>query len=98
MELPGWFEALNRDYRYQLTALLGAAPNLHISALVADGEFSIAGGNAGQVVSWQVTGIRQDAWANANRIPVEVDKPEEDRGRFLYPEIGRQWRGHHLNR
>jgi hypothetical protein len=87
VELPDWFEALNRDFRYQLTALLGAAPELHVSALVADGEFSIAGGKAGQQVSWQVTGIRQDAWANANRIPVEVDKPEEDRGRYLHHEL-----------
>ena len=87
VQLPEWFEALNRDYRYQLTALLSAAPNLHVSALVADGKFSVAGGNAGQQVSWQVTGIRQDAWANANRIPVEVDKNAEDRGRFLHPEL-----------
>jgi hypothetical protein len=70
VELPDWFGALNRDYRYQLTALLGAAPDLHISALVADGKFSIAGGKGGQQVSWQVTGIRQDAWANANSIPL----------------------------
>jgi len=87
VELPEWFEALNRDYRYQLTALLGAAPELHVSALVADGKFSIAGGKAGQQVSWMVTGIRQDAWANANRIPVEVDKKAEDQGRYLHPEV-----------
>ena len=87
IELPDWFEALNRDYRYQLTALLSAAPDLHVSALVADREFSIAGGKAGQQVSWQVTGIRKDAWANANRIPVEVDKPAEDQGRYLHPEL-----------
>jgi hypothetical protein len=58
-----------------------------VSALVADGKFSIAGGKAGQQVSWQVTGIRQDAWANANRIPVEVDKKAEDQGRYLHPEL-----------
>jgi hypothetical protein len=85
VELPDWFEALNRDYRYQLTALDAAAPDLHISSRVANGEFSIAGGKSGQEVSWQVTGIRQDAWANANRIPVEVDKKAEDQGRYLHP-------------
>jgi hypothetical protein len=87
VELPDWFEALNRDYRYQLTALDTPAPDLHISSRVADGTFSIAGGTAGQDVSWQVTGIRQDAWANANRIPVEVDKKAEDQGRYLHPEL-----------
>ena len=35
----------------------------------------------GGEVSWQVTGIRQDAWANANRIPVEKKKSQEDTGK-----------------
>jgi hypothetical protein len=87
VELPDWFEALNRDYRYQLTAIGSPGPELHISREVKDGKFSIAGGKAEQKVSWQVTGIRQDAWANANRIPVEVDKPEKDQGRYLHPEL-----------
>jgi hypothetical protein len=87
VELPDWFEALNRDYRYQLTAIGSSASELHISREVKDGTFSIAGGKADQKVSWQVTGIRQDAWANANRIPVEVDKKAEDRGRYLHPEL-----------
>jgi hypothetical protein len=87
VELPDWFEALNRDFRYQLTAVGAPAPNLHISSKVADGAFTIAGGNEGQEVSWQVTGIRQDAFANAHRIVVEVDKPAEDHGRYLHPEL-----------
>jgi hypothetical protein len=87
VELPDWFEALNRDYRYQLTAIGSSAPELHISREVQNGAFSIAGGKRGQKVSWQVTGIRQDAWANANRIPVDVDKKAEDRGRYLHPEL-----------
>jgi hypothetical protein len=87
VELPDWFGALNRDYRYQLTAIGSPGPELHISREVKDGKFSIAGGKAEQKVSWQVSGIRQDAWANANRIPVEVDKPEKDQGRYLHPEL-----------
>jgi hypothetical protein len=87
VQLPDWFEALNRDFRYQLTAIGSPAPNLHVSQEVNDGRFRIAGGRAGQKVSWQVTGIRQDAWANANRVPVEVDKPAEDRGRYLHPDL-----------
>jgi hypothetical protein len=87
VELPDWFEALNRDYRYQLTPIGGPAPDLHISHEVKDGAFVVAGGKVGQKVSWQVTGIRQDAWANANRIPVEVDKKPEDQGRYLHAEL-----------
>src|SRR5262245_8973240 len=49
--------------------------------------FKIAGGTAGVRVSWMVTGIRQDAWANANRILVEEDKPALERGSYLHPEL-----------
>ncbi len=44
-------------------------------------------------VSWQVTGIRHDPWAQANRIPVEVDKPAEQRGSLLHPDVGWDCRG-----
>ena len=37
-------------------------------------------------VSWQVTGIRHDAFADAHRIPVEEDKPAGERGKYLHPE------------
>ncbi len=86
VELPDWFEALNKEFRYQLTPIGAFAP-LYVSQEIAAGQFGIGGGNPGQKVSWQVTGIRQDAWANANRIPVEVEKPAEDRGRYLHPEL-----------
>jgi hypothetical protein len=86
VELPEWFEALNRDFRYQLTSIGSFAP-VYISREIAAGEFEIAGGGPSQKVSWQVTGIRQDAWANANRIPLEPEKSHEDRGRYLHPEL-----------
>jgi hypothetical protein len=38
-------------------------------------------------VCWQVTGVRQDKWAQAHRIPVEEDKPDDERGRFLHPDL-----------
>jgi hypothetical protein len=85
--LPDWFEALNRDFRYQLTALDAPAPDLHIASRIDGGRFTIAGGQAGQQVCWQVTGVRQDAWASAHRIPVEVAKPDTDRGRYLHPDL-----------
>jgi hypothetical protein len=82
--LPEWFEALNRDFRYQLTPI-GAAAVVYIAEEITGNRFTIAGGTAGMKVSWQVTGIRQDAYANANRIPVEEDKRVEERGKYLHP-------------
>jgi hypothetical protein len=37
--------------------------------------------------SWQVTGIRKDPWANANRIQVEEDKPAKEQGYYIYPDL-----------
>ena len=87
VELPAWFEALNSDYRYQLTSLDIAAPGLHISQRIKNGCFTISGGQPGQQVSWQVTGIRQDAYARAHRTPVEEDKPAHEKDRYLDPAV-----------
>jgi len=87
VELPDWFEALNRDFRYQLTAVGAPAPNLHIAEKIVGSRFRIAGGSPGLEVSWQVTGIRRDTYANAHRIPVEEDKPAGEKGTYLHPEL-----------
>ena len=84
--LPDWFEPLNRDFRYQLTPIGGPGPNLYVAEKVQDNRFKIAGGNPGLEVSWQVTGIRHDPYAEANRIAVEEKKPAEERGTYLHPE------------
>jgi hypothetical protein len=85
VSLPDWFEALNRDTRIQLTAIGQAAPDLHVKSKVQNGAFSIAGGKGDQEAYWQLTGIRQDAWANAHRIPLEEAKPAAERGLYLHP-------------
>jgi hypothetical protein len=86
IELPAWFEALNRDFRYQLTCIGGYAP-VYIAEKVHDNRFKIAGGQPGLEVSWLVTGIRQDAWAKAHPIPVEEDKSPDEQGYYLHPEL-----------
>ncbi|HRI45192.1 MAG TPA: hypothetical protein PLV39_13620 [Fimbriimonadaceae bacterium] len=85
VQLPRYFEALNRDFRYQLTCV-GGFSNVYIKDEVADNRFVIAGGRPGLKVSWQVTGIRQDAYANAHRIPNEVMKTPAERGYYLHPQ------------
>jgi hypothetical protein len=90
VQLPDYFSALNRDFRYQLTAIGAPAPSLHVAEEIAANRFRIAGGTPGGKVSWQVTGIRKDAFAEVNRLPVEVEKPAEERGTFLHPEAHRQ--------
>jgi hypothetical protein len=87
IELPEWFGALNRDFRYQLTAVGAPGPNLYIAQKVIENKFMVAGGTAGMEVSWQVTGIRKDKWAEANRIQVEVDKKADEKGKYIHPEV-----------
>ena len=87
VQLDEWFETLNGDFRYQLTAVGGAAPNLHVAEEVYENRFQIAGGEGGMKVCWQVTGTRKDRWAAANPFEVEQEKPEEERGRYLEPSL-----------
>ncbi|MBI2675799.1 MAG: hypothetical protein HYX24_05040 [Candidatus Aenigmarchaeota archaeon] len=85
VELPSYFEALNKDFRYQLTPIGAPMPNLYIAQEVKDNRFQIAGGVSGKKVSWQVTGARRDPWALANVKPVEELKPEKERGYYMHP-------------
>lgn len=82
--MPDYFSALNQDFRYQLTAIGESAPNLYVAKKMTDNHFKVAGGKPGMEVSWQVTGIRHDAYARDHRIAVEEDKGKE-RGLYLYP-------------
>lgn len=93
VNLPDYFEALNGDFRYQLTAIGAPAPRLYVAREVSANRFKIAGGRPGGKVSWQVTGTRHDAYANAHRIPVSEDKPASEQGRYLHPDAYGQQEG-----
>ena len=86
VELSGYFEALNQDFRYQLTPIGGPGPGLYIAQEIQGNRFRIAGGDTGLKVSWQVTGIRHDPYAEANPMVVEEVKPEGEQGTYLHPE------------
>jgi trimeric autotransporter adhesin len=86
VELPEWFEILNRDFRYQLT-VIGQFAQAIVAGKVANHQFVIKTDKPNVEVSWQVTGIRQDAFANTHRIQVEAEKAPADRGHYLYPEL-----------
>jgi hypothetical protein len=85
VQLPDYFEALNRDFRYQLT-VIGQFAQAIVAREISDNRFTIKTDRPSVKVSWQVTGIRQDAYANAHRIEVEQEKPERERGYYLHPE------------
>ena len=84
--MPDWFEALNSDFRYQLT-VIGQFSQAIVASEINHNTFTIRTDKPNVKVSWQVTGIRHDAWANAHRIPVEVEKAKADQGHYLHPEL-----------
>jgi hypothetical protein len=87
VDLPEWFEALNRDFRYQLTVIGSETwARARIAREVEGNAFVIQTDVPHTRVSWQVTGIRHDPFAEVHRVPVEEDKPEGERGRYLHPE------------
>ena len=81
--LPEWFDVLNKDFRYQLTCIGGFA-QVFIAEEISENKFKIGGGNEGLKVSWQITGIRHDPYAEQNRIQVEVEKEDHEKGYYLH--------------
>lgn len=131
IELPDWFGILNKDFRYQLTAIGAPGPNLYIAEeIISDtititttkhdgshhdndgyddsghndnnknnrSRFKIAGGTSAMKVSWQVTGIRKDPWANTHRVQVVENKPDKERGYYIHPDLYGQPTENQINR
>ncbi len=85
--MPRWFQALNRTFRYQLTIVGTRGWNARVVKEISHNRFTLQTDRPKVKVSWQVTGIRHDRYANANRIRVVVPKPKADQGKYLHPEL-----------
>jgi len=86
VQLPEWFEVINKDFRYQLTPIGAPGRDLYIAEEVSGGHFKIGGGKPNGKVSWQVSGVRNDAWEKSHPMVVEADKGPK-RGQYLTPEL-----------
>ena len=84
--LPVYFDTLNMEPRYQLT-VIGTFAQAIVSKEESGNTFEIKTSLPNVKVSWQVTGIRKDAWANAHRVVTEVEKAPADKGKYLHPEL-----------
>ncbi|MFE6922873.1 hypothetical protein ACFVAV_17705 [Nocardia sp. NPDC057663] len=81
--LPDWFDALNNDIGYQLT-VVGEPTLTAIAEPVRDNSFTLRSERPHTTVCWQVSGVRQDKWAQANRIRVEEEKSPAERDHYLH--------------
>jgi hypothetical protein len=86
VQLPDWFEAVNTDFRYQLT-VIGQFAQAIVSKEVQNHEFAIRSSVPNVKVSWQITGVRQDAFAKANPMVVEEEKEPRLKGFYIHPEF-----------
>ena len=86
VKLPEWFEALNTDFRYQLT-VIGTFAQAIVASKIHDHQFTIKTNAPNVEVSWQVTGVRQDAFAKAHPLVVEEEKDPRSKGFYLHPEL-----------
>ena len=85
VQLPDWFESLNKDFRYQLTCI-GGWGRVYIAEKITNNSFKIAGGTNGLEVSWQITAVRNDPYAQSNPIQVETQKVPSQQGTYINPE------------
>ncbi len=86
VKLPDWFEAENADFRYQLT-VIGRRGQAWIAEEVEQGQFKIGSDATHTKISWQITAVRQDAFAKAHPLIVEQAKPARERGFYQNPEL-----------
>lgn len=84
INLPNYFQALNMDFRYQLTTI-GSFAQAIVSEEIKDNQFEIKTDIPNTKVSWLVTGVRNDAFAQKNRIQTEVLKNDTEKGKYLHP-------------
>ena len=84
--MPSYFEAENKDFRYQLTTI-GQPAQVWVAEKISGNQFKVKSDKPNVEISWQVTGVRQDAFANANRVVAEVEKKGVEKGKYIHPEL-----------
>ncbi len=85
VSLPDYFEAINKDFRYQLTVLGGTFAQAIISKEISNNKFEIATNQPNVKVSWEVKGVRNDARMKMNPFVAEQLKAPAQRGKYIDP-------------
>ena len=87
VSLPDWFQAENTDFRYQLTVVDERFVQAVVSKRIENNQFTIHTNATNVQVSWQITAVRQDAYAKAHPMVVEQLKGDKERGFYQHPEL-----------
>ncbi len=90
ISLPDYFEAINKDFRYQLTVVGGAFAQAMVSKEISNNKFEIATNQPNVKVSWEVKGIRNDARMKMNPFTAVQEKSAAQKGKYLDPKSHNQ--------
>lgn len=84
VKLPDYFDALNKDPRYQLT-VIGSFAQAIISKEVSNNQFEIATNQPNVKVSWEVKGVRNDARMQQHPFVDVIQKDANQKGKYIDP-------------
>lgn len=89
IELPDYFESINRDLRYQLTVIDDSDDFVmaKVTQECKNGRFQVRTNKPNIKVSWRVEGVRNDAYVRHYPPVREEYKPTNERGLYDHPEI-----------
>lgn len=84
VSLPEYFEALNKDFRYQLT-VIGTFARAIVSKEVSNNQFEITTDQPNVKVSWEVKGVRNDARMKKDPFVSVKEKTPTQKGKYIDP-------------
>lgn len=84
VQLPDYFMAINKNFRYQLTCVNQFAQAIVIEEIEAN-RFRIKTDKPGVKVSWTVYGERNDLYLQQNPFEAVSEKESTNKGKYLYP-------------
>ncbi len=90
VQLPDYFEAINRDPTYHLTVIDGAGEEFvqaRVVRKIQNNQFVIRTSAPFVEVSWEVKAIRNDLWVQRYGYQTEQEKEDDIKGKYLHPEL-----------
>lgn len=86
VQLPAYFETINKDFRYQLT-VIGSFAQAIVQREIKNNSFEIATSQPNVKVSWEVKAVRNDAhMQKLNTMKEEEMKTGNLKGKYFEPE------------
>lgn len=84
VQMPEYFEDINRDFRYQLTCI-GQFAQAIVAEEVKNNRFTIKTDVPNVKVSWRVEAVRNDLWVQRYGYRAEQEKESEIKGKYINP-------------